>query len=241
MDCFAQTFLLIFCYICYDIFIFYFHKAIIVLCANISQVQPFQTTELSGFGTLSDKKSLQPQLTTEGREYWAEHHCIVGFVRSNFLSGLCMAWPTISYVCPLLFHRLFVCIPHSLAHFWIPRNWLSTVHMPLHLLDFDVSGWLFGQRFFSPKNGSVFRTSSSDFGTWICFQNNGFFWKICIRFWKNGLDFGRTDLFLEETYQILEELIRIWMNGSNFGWIDQSFEETYQILEEQVRKKQRNC
>ena len=73
------------------------------------------------------------------------------------------------------------------------------------------------------------------------FKAMDFFWKICIRFWKNGLDFGRTDLFLEETYQMLEELIRIWMNGSNFGWIDQSFEETYQILEEQVRKKQRNC
>ena len=177
MDCFAQTFLLIFCYICYDIFIFYFHKAIIVLCANISQVQPFQTTELSGFGTLSDKKSLQPQLTTEGREYWAEHHCIVGFVRSNFLSGLCMAWTTISYVCPLLFHRLFVCIPHSLAHFWIPRNWLSTVHMPLHLLDFDVSGWLLDRDFSLQRMDQFLEQAHQILEHGSVFKTMDFFWR----------------------------------------------------------------
>ena len=143
---------------------------------------------------------------TEGSEDWAEHHCIVGFVRSNFLSGLCMAWPAISYVCPLLFHRLFVCIPHSLAHFWIPRIWLSTVDMPLHLLDFGVSGWLFGQRFFFPKNMDQFLKQWIFFGRYV--------W---IHFWKKGLDFGRTDQFLEEKYQIMEELVIIWMNWSELG------------------------
>ena len=56
------------------------------------------------------------------------------------------------------------------------------------------------------EHGSVFNTMD-------------FFWKICIHFWKNGLDFGKTDLFLEDfgsdfgrIGQNLDEWIRFWVN-----------------------------
>jgi hypothetical protein len=136
---------------------------------------------------------------TEGREYWAEHHCIVGFARSNFLSGLCLAWPTISYVCPLLFHRLFVCMYTSLTGSLLETTQL-TVYSRYATSSFRFWCFRLDRDFSLQKNALVF---------WM------------IRTWKNGLIFGRT----YQNLLLFEKWIRFWKMRSVSVEMDLFLEE----------------
>ena len=105
---------LIFCYICYDIFIFYFHKAIIVLCANISQVSnPSKQQSFKDLVHYLTKNRCS--LSSERKEENTGLSIIVLLVSFAQISFPACAWPGLRY---LMFVRSYfiVCLCVYLTH-----------------------------------------------------------------------------------------------------------------------------